>query len=116
MALGLARLARSGLSAANARGLGIKILSRAAVTALSPSFQPLAALRLNYFAPSGAPTGFYRLRYLEAPTGFAALTAAAPPRYAQAPGTGPEAYWPRGVAWAQLAGDPPRQCTKPRAS
>lgn len=104
-ALALARLKESGLDAADARAFGIEFMARAATAAASPTFQPAAALRLNYFRPSGAPTDFFRVRYLEQLNSFDALTIK-PPRYAQPPKTTSEVYWPRSDVWKRLALNP----------
>lgn len=104
-ALALAKLATSGLDAKAARAFGFEFTTRAQTIALSPTFYPLAALKLNYFLPSGAQTDFYRLRYLEAANGFDALTTK-PPRYVQPPKTAPEIYWPKDDVWKRIALDP----------
>ncbi len=103
--LAVARLAESGLSPNDARGFGIEFLDRRGPPALSAAFHPVVSLKLNYHKPSGAPTGFYRLRYLESPNGFDALTTK-PARYVQPPKTAPEIYWPRSDVWAKIADNP----------
>src|SRR3546814_4702371 len=53
---------------------------------------------------------FFRLRYLETPTDFAALAEKKPQRYIQPPGSGLCAYFPRnlsdGQTWAKIMADP----------
>ena len=106
------KLLSSGLSLDDARELGIDLLPPATVASLHPSFKPLPALRLNYYDVRGNPLSdwpsappFYRLRYLEAPTDFAALAAKKTLRYVQEPATAPAAYYPRTEDWVTLAAD-----------
>lgn len=96
------KLAASGLTDDDALRLGIKALPAAATKELDPSFHPRPSLRINYFAPSGRSTGFYRIRYLGEANGFDALTGKSP-KYVQPPKSGVEVYWPRTIAWEKIA-------------
>lgn len=107
-----AKLRSSGLTLRDAAALGITYLTGAQTQALHPAFKPLKALRLDYHGPDQKPLPdwpgakpFYRLRYLEAQTGFDALTKAKPPRYVQAPNTAPVAYLPLNQDWTKISAD-----------
>lgn len=113
VALGDAKLQSSGLTLADAQLLGMHCLGPQQTAQLHPAFKPLCSLRLDYFGPDGQPLPdwpgaqpFYRLRYLETPTDFAALTDKKPPRYVQAPNTAPVAYYPANCRWPGLLTDP----------
>lgn len=106
-----AKLRSSGLTAKDAELLKISFVPAAAVPKLHPAFKPLKALRLDYHGPDGRPLPdwpgakpFYRLRYLETPSGFDGL-AAKQPRYVQAPNTAPVAYYPRNQDWSHVVAD-----------
>lgn len=100
-----AKLAASGLTPADARRLDFSLLSAVAVARLGAGFDARrAGFTLPYHDAAGAPTGFFRLRYLEPPSGFARF-AARPQRYAQPAGSAPALYLPRLVAWAPLLAD-----------
>ena len=103
-----AKLAGSDLTMADAKALGIDVLSPEATEALG---QPaLPALRFNYYAPTGEPmrdwpgadrAPFYRLRFLEVKKDFNAVNPDARPlRYVQPVGTACCAYFPRTTDWA----------------
>lgn len=83
----------SGLSNADAKKLKLRALTGAETFKLSPTFYKVGALYIPYFNPEGRTTKFYRIRYLEQLTGFAAQ-AKKPQRYAQAPKTLNEVYLP----------------------
>ena len=100
----LADLARSGLTSVHAAVLGLQALSVA-----PEPFHPVAAYRIGYFDLDGAPTSFYRVRYLATLPGFAGQ-AQRPQRYAQLPGTLNEVYYPPllPVSWRTIADDATR--------
>jgi hypothetical protein len=107
-----AKLASSGLRVDDAAALGIVPLDVVDVAALSPTFKPVPAIRISYADLDGAPLRpaprhppFFRLRYLAAPNDFGAVVGAREPRYAQAPGTRPCAYFPRNVDWRAVTKD-----------
>lgn len=104
-----AKLASSGLSATDAKRLGIVVLSASATKKLSPTFLPYPALKLPYTDLRGKATGFYRIRYLGDLNGFDALRKK-PPRYVQPPNTTAEVFVPRftTVDWSALAADSTR--------
>lgn len=115
LALGEAKLQSSGLTLADAKVLGMSCLGPLAVSALHPAFKALCSLRLDYFDHHGKPLPdwpgakpFYRLRYLETATDFAALTDKKPIRYVQEPNTAPVAYYPRSQDWTTLVDDTDR--------
>lgn len=110
--LGQAKLKSSGLDPSRFRQFGVAYLDGQQVLKLNKSFKPLCALRINYYDHNGEPLGdiphskpFYRLRYLEVPADFAALTDKKPVRYVQEPNTAPVAYYPRNFNWEALIGD-----------
>ncbi len=109
--LGLAKLKSSGLTQVDAKVLGITYLNGDQTQRLHPAFKPLKSLRLAYHGPDGKPLPdwpgakpFFRLRYLETPSGFDGLTGKAP-RYVQAPNTAPVAYYPLNQKWGSLLQD-----------
>lgn len=62
---------------------------------------------IPYFDPAGAPTGFYRYRYLaDTRTGFERLSGVKPRRYTQPPETAPQVYWPPLIGWGEYASNP----------
>lgn len=105
--LAKAKWASSGIDDEAAKALKFKALTADEVVALHDRFHPVGALHLPYFDLAGAPTGFYRIRYLEPLPGFAGA-AEKPQRYAQAPGTLNEVYLPPLLkeSWAAMAKDP----------
>lgn len=114
-ALGLAeaKLVSSGLTIKDAEQLSIRWLGPISTANLHPSFKALCSLRLNYLDPLGDPLAdwpgsqpFYRLRYLELPTDFGAMTDKKQVRYVQEPNTAPVAYYPGNQAWPDLLEDP----------
>lgn len=96
------KLASSGLTAKDGKTLHIKELTAREVSALSPSFAKLPALRLRYHDETGKSTGFYRIRYLEKPASFSNMSRWH--KYAQPPGTTAEVYLPRNVdgTWTEI--------------
>lgn len=98
-----AKLASSGLYEEDAEVLGIEFVSDC--TTLNPLFQKVKGIRLPYFDIDGKQTGFYRIRYLELPSGFGAQLAK-PQRYAQQAGTLNEVYLPPTINWADIAKRP----------
>lgn len=110
-----AKCAASGLTEADAATSGLTGLSAAATAALHPSFQAVRSLLIPYYDPRtpGAPLAdwpncpqFYRVRYLETPASFAALTTAKPVRYVQRPETRPVAYYSPLYDWITCLTDP----------
>lgn len=98
----LEKLASSGLDESDAAQLGMLFAPDGG--SLHPQARGLPAMVINYAdAESGRPTGFYRVRLLAAPRGFAAER---PRRYLQPAGTGPAAYFPRTVDWKAVLADP----------
>lgn len=98
------KLASSGITEKQAKDLGIIALPSAAK--LGKEFQPLSCLQLNYYDIDKTKTGFYRVRYLELPKGFAGKVEK-PQRYAQPKSTLNWCYLPHinGSDWSQLAND-----------
>lgn len=109
-----AKLESSGLTLEDAATLGYRALAAPAVARLNRAFDARAALVLPYTDLDGQPLSdlprgepFYRVRYLEAATGFTQLTGATKERrYAQPVNTLPCVYLPRSLAWRALAEDP----------
>ncbi len=111
--LGLAKLKSSGINVKDPKALGLSFLSGAQTQKLHNSFKPLCALKIEYFDHTGKPLidwpkskPFYRLRYLELPTGFDAMTDKKPVRYVQEPNTAPVAYFPQCIEWEEYIKDP----------
>lgn len=112
LALGEAKLNTSGLTLNDAKQLGITCLGAITVSNLHPAFKPLCSLRLEYLDHHGNPLPdwpgakpFYRLRYLENSTDFAAMTEKKQVRYVQEPNTAPVAYFPGNQNWTKLVDD-----------
>lgn len=110
-----AKLASSGLTVDDAKILGMEPLTQLQTQQLHHSFKPLISMRLNYLDPFGEPLSdwpkappFYRIRYLEQGTDFAAISEKKPPRYVQEPNTAPVAYYPANCDWPDLLDDPDR--------
>lgn len=85
-ALMLADLARSGLTAEDAKVLGVEPLDRAEA-AKFPGAAGRVGYRVPYFKADGSRVGFSRARFLGEPTGFAAQTEGKHPKYSQQSGT-----------------------------
>jgi len=111
--LGEAKLKSSGLDLNDAKSLGMSMLSAAQTSNLHPSFKQLCSLKIEYFDHQGSSLcdwpkskPFYRLRYLESPSGFEAMTSKKPVRYVQEPQTVPCAYYPKNFdGWEELCDD-----------
>ena len=110
--LGEAKLNTSGLTLADAKLLGMSCLGALAVSALHSSFKSLCSLRIDYLDHHGKPLPdwpgakpFYRIRYLETPSDFAAMTEKKQPRYVQEPNTAPVAYFPGNQDWTKIVDD-----------
>lgn len=113
LGLGEAKLKTSGLTLDDAKQLRITPLGAPQTASLHPAFKQLCSLKLEYLDHLGQPLPdwpgakpFYRLRYLETPTDFAAMAEKKPVRYVQEPNTAPVAYYPGNQAWADLVADP----------
>lgn len=112
-ALAKDKLLSSGLTLSDARKLKITALPPERTAALHRAFKPLHALRIAYHGPDGLPlcdrpgrSPFYRLRYLEEPKDFGALTDKKPLRYVQEPNTAPVIYYPQNYpSWPALCKD-----------
>jgi len=106
-ALAKAKWRSSGLTDAQAKVLRLKALTREESGRRAPKFADTASLLIPYFDEGGRPTTFYRLRRLEAPQGFAAVSGKVQ-RYAQGAGTAPEVYLPplNRRAWRDVLADP----------
>jgi len=104
-ALGLADLARSGLSAADARLLGMEILSAAAVTRLLPSHSGQPGLLIPYYdLRKRRRQDVFRVRFLRPPRLPFGACPVKWPRYGQPANTAPAIYLPTCVDWqAHLA-------------
>lgn len=109
--LGKDKLASSTLTTKQGEALGMYEVASAKT--LHKSFDALPALVLPYFGKDGKPftshkkwPNFYRIRYLAKGTGFADLATDAAQRYAQEPGTGICAYFPRTRDWQEISDDP----------
>lgn len=107
--LALAKLASSGLTADDAKILGIKNLTATETQKLSSAFMPLESLHFEYYAPSGELLAnpkekFARIRYLEQPekSGFKKGSKDKPKTYMQTPGSGVYAYYPKNQDWSIL--------------
>lgn len=102
-ALMLKDLKRSGLTDADAKKAGYKVLTREQTDALT-GFQAASYL-ITYPDVKGKDTEFWRVRYLEPIKGKFGATKKKPPRYSQAIGTLPRFYFPKRVDWAAIAND-----------
>lgn len=113
MVLGELKLQSSGLTLEDSKILHIRCMEGDKVADLNSSFKPIASLYIAYLAPDGKPISdwpscppFYRLRYLQAPTDFAAMAGKKPTRYVQEPNTVPVAYYPGNCNWMPIIQDP----------
>jgi hypothetical protein len=83
--------------------LGIRLLSGNQVARLADNFRRRAGILIPYYDVSGKRLpDYYRVRYLEAPSGFDRLTDV--PKYVQPTGTPPRAYFPPTLAWSEILG------------
>jgi hypothetical protein len=79
----------------------MRLLSGNQVAQLAPNFRARVGILIPYFEPSGAVIpGYCRVRYLEGPSGFDALTAS--PKYVQPADTPPRAYFPPFIRWEEV--------------
>jgi len=101
----LTRLRESGLSTEDAHKLGLRVLSPAQVVKRKFWDSPRLALEIPYHDLKGKTTGFSRVRFLDAPSGFAAA-AKKPRRYSQPPLSGVHVYFPRTARWDFLLQPP----------
>lgn len=98
-----AKLASSGLTVDDAKVLGIEFIPDC--SAVNALFQKVRGIRIPYFDITGQATAFFRVRYLELPTGFAAQLAK-PQRYVQVAGSLNEVYLPPSINWSDIANRP----------
>lgn len=108
VALALADLARSGISAETAQNAGIGVIDNA--QSLNADYAPAPALVIPYFTVSGENLNppFARIRYLSDPPKRRGNNPFKPPkeqRYAQPANSGVHAYFPHGtrVDWAEVS-------------
>lgn len=109
--LGKDKLLSSGLTSSEGAALGMYEVPSAAM--LDKSFEARPALVIPYMGLDKKPMAshphwpnFYRIRYLgKAPIGFKEVAGEKDQRYAQPPGSGVCAYFPRSVDWQIIAGD-----------
>lgn len=111
--LGAAKLKSSGLDPASYKELGLEFLDNVQTGKLHKAFKPVCSLKIKYYDHEGKPMvdmprskPFYRLRYLEMPTDFSAMTEKKQTRYVQEPNTAPVAYFPLNHKWSDLVKDP----------
>lgn len=96
-----ARLEESGLTAADAKRLGLEALDARRTSALGAEFLEQPSLRIPYFDAAGRATRFFRVRYLGQFSGLAGQVAK-PRRYVQPAGTDPEVYLPPLAPWEKV--------------
>jgi hypothetical protein len=94
------KLASSGLTLEDAEVLGMKFLDDC--SKIDSQFLKVRGILIPYFGIDGKQTDFYRIRYLDKPSGFAGQVAK-PQRYAQAAGTLNEAYLAPLAPWESIA-------------
>lgn len=103
------KLASSGLDDPRIiRSLHLSVEPAEHIASLDPSFEKRGGFLIPYFDLGGKPDlSFYRVRYLERPTGFG-VAAEKERRYAQLPETPPRAYFPPLLdrSWRAIAKDP----------
>ena len=99
------KYASSTLTDAHARKLRLQALTPQQTQGKVPTAGPLCSMYIPYFDPAGMPTNFFRLRYLEEPTGFQVVK---PQRYVQPKGSLNEVYLPPllPVPWSAVLQDP----------
>jgi hypothetical protein len=95
------KLSGSGLTTGDALKLKLKPLTSTAMEDIEGLPQYLGGFVIPYFNVDGATTSFLRVRYLEQPTGFSALTNS-PIRYAQPAGSTNEVYLSPFTDWSKL--------------
>lgn len=103
--LARAKWQSSGLTDTHAKRLRFRPLGPDETGELG-KFHPVRALHIPYFDPSGSPTKFFRIRYLEKLPGEAGVVEK-PQRYAQPGGTLNEVYLPTllDMKWADVFAD-----------
>src|SRR4030042_5402968 len=101
-----------GLTLEDAKLLKMEALSAQQTAQHHQAFKQLCSLKIEYLDPAGFPISdwpgskpFYRIRYLETPTDFSALTDKKPVRYVQEPNTAPVAYYPGNQDWSGILSD-----------
>lgn len=95
-------LNNSGLSESDCKKL--KITAQTATTTFKQVKKKLSSYRLPYFDINGKSTGFYRVRFLEAPKGFQGKKKKQQ-RYSQPADSGNHLYFPPLVPWKEIAKD-----------
>jgi hypothetical protein len=103
---GIAKLAESALTPADAKKLGITYHTRAATKKMFAK-QPSESLKFAYHDINGKlRKDTYRIRLLEVVPGSFGEVPEKPLRYLQPPGSPPAAYFPRILDWSAIAKDP----------
>lgn len=97
----------SGLTDEQAAILGLEVVPGDQAWTLAPNFKRLGGIKIPYFRPDGTKSGFFRFRYLEKPTGFAAQVDKEQ-RYVQPIGTLNEVYLPPllSLKWSDILANP----------
>jgi len=105
--LARAKWRSSGISDEQAAKLQFESKTGAEIAQLGHNFKKLGGVLLPYFHPDGSRNEFFRFRYLEEPTGFAAQIAKKQ-RYEQPIGTLNDVYLPPllTVPWATILANP----------
>lgn len=99
----LADLARSGLTARDAKRLEFEVLSPDdTAVMLGSDLLRFHSYRIPYFDINGERTDFFRVRFLEDVKDKNGRLL----RYMQPGGSEPQPYFPPGVEWARIARDP----------
>jgi hypothetical protein len=110
--LARAKWRSSGLSDEHAQKLNLKPVTGEEMASLAPGLKRLGGVVIPYFAPDGKVSEFFRVRYLEQPTGFAAAVKKQL-RYEQPAGTLVDAYLPPLLpfTWEVIFADPKLEIT-----
>lgn len=95
----------SGLGKADITKLKLTPLTAESMKSIEGLPQYLAGFQIPYFDLDGKVTKFFRVRYVEEPTGFVRMTMHKPIRYAQPKGTVNEVYLAPFVDWKTIATD-----------
>jgi hypothetical protein len=102
----LARIALSALTAKDAERLQLQYCTGPQTAAHKLKFA-VAGFMIPYFTFAGAPSGFFRFRYLaDTRTGWQVLAGEKPTRYVQPAHTPPELYLPPFVDWVSILSSP----------
>jgi len=101
--MALADLRRSGLTEADYRKMKLEALTSDETEVLTGGKYRVRSARIPYLDARGRDTGFYRLKFLDAPRAFGVQKKT--PRYWQPPDTDVRAYLAPGVDWARVLGD-----------